>query len=140
MQQHKNNRGVVMGKIRKKPYIETNVEKIAMYYFDLAKVSSLEELEKSDYYKYFEQDKLNALKATKKKEFEIKEKATVKKDLVFTCSNCKKELGYQVINNFILSDLKFNYENSVLEIICSCEKQNSFFIPENKKQKELILK
>lgn len=125
---------------KKKTYIETNIEKLAMYYFKLAKVNSLEELKKSDYWKYFEQDKLNALRARKKREFEATKKTIVKKDLVFTCFNCKKELGYQVINNFILSDINFNYENNILELTCSCGKQSSFFIPREKKQKELISK
>lgn len=125
---------------KKKPYIETNIEKLAMYYFKLAKVNSLVELQKSDYWIYFEQDKLNALRAKKKKEFETNEKTIIKKDLVFTCSNCKKELGYQVINSFVLSNLNFNYKNNTLEITCSCGKQSSFFIPREKKQEELILK
>ena len=121
----------------KKPYIETNIEKLAIYYFKLAKVDSLEELQKSDYWKYFEQDKLNALRSRKKKEFETKKKELVKKDLVFSCSNCKKELGYQVFGNFVLEDLNFNYENHILKIICSCGKQISFFVPGETKVKEL---
>lgn len=118
---------------RKKPYIETNIEKLAIYYFKLAEVNSLEELKKTDYWKYFEQDKLNALRATKKKEFETKEKEIIKKDLIFNCSDCKKSLGYQVFGNFVLGDLKFNYENNILEITCSCGKHSSFFVPREKK-------
>lgn len=125
---------------KSKVYIETNIEKLAIYYFKLAKVDSLEELQKSDYWKYFEQDKLNALRSRKKKEFEAKTKELVKKDLVFSCSDCKKELGYQVFGNFVLEDLNFNYENHVLEITCSCGKRCSFFVSKEKKQKGLILK
>lgn len=124
----------------KKPYIETNIEKLAIYYFKLAEVNSLEELQKSDYWKYFEQDKLNALRSRKKKEFETKTKELVKKDLVFSCSDCKKELGYQVFGNFVLEDLNFNHKNHVLEITCSCGKRCSFFVSKEKKQKGLILK
>ncbi len=113
---------------KSKVYIETNIEKLAIYYFKLAKVNSLEELQKSDYWKYFEQDKLNALRSRKKKEFETKTKELIKKDLVFSCSNCKKELGYQVFGNFVLENLNFNYENHILKITCSCGKQTSFFI------------
>lgn len=112
----------------KKIYIETNIEKLAAYYFKLAEVNSLDELEKTIYWKYFEQDKLNALRATQKREFKTKIKEPTKKDFIFTCTNCKKELGYQVINNFILADLNFNYENKILNIICSCGKKNSFLI------------
>lgn len=119
----------------KKIYIETNIEKLAAYYFKLADVNSLNELEKTIYWKYFEQDKLTALRATQKKEFNVKIKEPIKKDLIFTCSNCKKELGYQVINNFILADLDFSYEHKILNIICSCGKQNSFFIPKEKNKR-----
>lgn len=124
---------------KKKPYIETNIEKLAMYYFDLAGVSSLVDLQKSDYWIYFEQDKLNALRARKKREFETNEKTIIKKDLVFTCSNCKKELGYKVLNSFILDEIKFNFDwnTGFLNILCYCGKDNSFFIPKEKIYKEL---
>ena len=123
-----------------KVYIETNMEKLAANYFKIAGVNSLAELKETIYWKYFEEDKLNALKAMKKKEFETKTKVIVKKDLVFNCSNCKKSLGYQVFGNFVLEDLKFSYENNILEITCSCGKNNSFPVLKEKKQKELNLK
>lgn len=117
----------------KKIYIETNIEKLAANYFKIADVNSLTELKETIYWKYFEEDKLNALRARKRKEFESKDKEPLKKDLFFKCSSCSKELGYQVLNSFILDDLKFSYENYILEITCSCGKENSFFIPKEKK-------
>lgn len=67
----------------KKIYIETNIEKLAAYYFKLAEVNSLDELEKTIYWKYFEQDKLNALRATQKREFKTKIKEPTEKDCIF---------------------------------------------------------
>lgn len=125
---------------KSKVKIETNIERLAAGYFKIAGVSSLAELKETIYWKYFEEDKLNALRATKKKEFENKSKSVVKKDLIFNCSDCKKSLGYQVFGNFVLEDLNFNYENHLLEITCSCGKHCLFLVSKEKKQKELILK
>lgn len=122
---------------KSKVKIETNIERLAANYFEIAGVTSLAELKETIYWKYFEEDKLNALKATKKREFESKTKTVIKKDLIFNCSDCKKSLGYQVFGNFVLEDLNFNYENHVLEITCSCGKQCSFFVPGDKKVKAL---
>lgn len=112
--------------------IETNIERLALYYFKLAGVDTLEELKKSDYWLYFEQDKALALRTTRKKEFETKEKTPLKKDLFFKCSNCKKELGYQIFDSFMLDNLKFSYDNNILEIGCSCGQENIFHIPKGR--------
>ncbi|MGL5640016.1 MAG: hypothetical protein ACRCW7_11875 [Cetobacterium sp.] len=112
-----------------KVYIETNIEKLAFYYLELSGCETLQELKKSDYWKYYEQDKLTALRITKKREFENHKTSILKKDLFFKCSSCKKELGYQVLNSFVLDNLKFSYEDHILKITCSCGKESSFLIP-----------